>query len=254
MTRKAIMPFLLALLAVIVLLQYELREYLRYYAKGLWYLSWMFYHSVAGFCALGVLIWAALKWWRGQGRTTALPLATLVVGALLIVWVKSWTRTIEYDDIVLSGEHFVDRRTGEPLEGTYRSPSAWDGFGEGPHCAKVQFEDGRHTGRWMYSFKGDLIHHGSYLALPKEFTDPVETWCGCARVEATICYEGRAPMLGIDLIAPTGWDTTDAGAIERLAFGLLHGSYPYTTIFIAEQTQAGRHHLHRAEVNESTGP
>jgi hypothetical protein len=238
--RLKILTFsLLALVAITVLIQYELREYFRFVPSNYWPLKFVFQYGSATVLIVISGIGGLNQLLKHKTFFSSTPLTILFFGLILVWMIRQQSTNIEYEHIAFKNDLYIDSNTGMPLDGTYNSPSLWDGFGDDEHCSKRQYEKGVPAGKWMYSYKGDLIHSGIYLeekALQEKFISLTKS----NRVDINLGYEGDSPLLTINLINAISTDTNTIETISELAIKSLSDKFRITAIYINNETEKER--------------
>lgn len=230
---------ILGLLAITVFIQYETREYVRCIPSDYWFLKFVLHYVVGTFLVLISAVGGIKLFVKQKTLISSMPLIILLAG-LTTVWViRQQTKIIAFENIIFKNNLYVDSASGILLDGTYKSPSQWDGFGNDEHCWKGQFENGIPIGKWMYSYKGDLIHAGKYLE-KTELNDKLLGLAKCKRVDINVWQEGDDPILTIDLINPTLKDSATLETISDLTIQMLQHKFKFKTLFIDEVSSKER--------------
>lgn len=241
MTNKSkIVTFsILGLLAITVFIQYEIREYVRFVPSDYWFLKFALHYFVGTFLVLISAVGGIKLFVKQKTLINSMPLIIVLAG-LTTVWViRQQTKPIAFENIILKNNLYVDSASGILLDGTYKSPSQWDGFGIDEHCWKGQFENGIPIGKWMYSYKGDLIHAGEYLE-KTALNDRLRERAKCKRVDINVWQEGDNPILTIDLINPILKDSATLETISDLTIQMLQHKFKFKTLFIDEVSSKER--------------
>ncbi len=230
---------ILGFLAITIFIQYEIREYVRFVPSYYWFLKFALHYVVGTFLVLISAVGGIKLFVKQKTLINSMPLIILLAG-LTTVWViRQQTKIIAFENILLKNNLYVDSASGILLDGTYKSPSQWDGFGKDEHCWKGQFENGIPIGKWMYSYKGDLIHSGEYLK-KSQLNDKILVLAKCKRVDINVWQEGDDPILTIDLINPTTKDSATLETISDLSIQMLQHKFKFKTLFIDEVSSKER--------------
>lgn len=249
MTEKAkiLKISILGLIAIAVLALYEIREYLRFVPSNYFPLKFVLQYGTATVLIAISSIGGVRLFVKYKTLFSSTPLIILT-GGLICVWIiRQQTTKIDYEKIIIKNDLYVNSTTGMPLDGTYKSPSQWDGFGKDEHCSKQKYEKGIPTGKWMYSFKGDLIHSGVYLEKTK-LNDKLSSLAKCKRVDINLWQEGDYPILTIDLINPISKDSNTVETISELTIQSLSNKFKFKTLYIDNVTGKERTTLKVADI------
>lgn len=236
---KILIFSILGLIAIVVLAQYEIREYLRFVPSNYWPLKFVLQYGTATVLMMPSVIGGVRLFVKHKTLISSTPLIVLIAGLIYVWIIKQYTKQIDHVNIVIINDVYVDSTTGKPLDGTYKSPSQWDGYGKDEHCSKEQYKKGIPTGKWMYSYKGDLIHSGSYLDR-KELNSKLISLTKCKRVDINLWQEGDYPFLTIDLINPISTDSNTIGIISDVTIQSLGNKFNFRTLYIDKVTSKER--------------
>lgn len=246
----------LALLAVALVLQYEVREYLRYDTSSYFYLRWFLNVGGVVFFAVASMVLAIRHWLRSQRGTACAVIGILLLGGAATIWVRSWTKHLVWDDKVLVNGLYFDRTTGKPMDGVYKLPSSWDGFGMDKECTKVQYCDGVPIGRWYYSFKGDPIQSGEYLEMPVALQDSIARWISCERSDLQLFSEGGPalgdPYLLLQIYSDQQSDSLVGARIGEMAYQLVHEDHQLDGVIVNRCTKEGCEWIYSRSVQSQT--
>lgn len=244
---KILTSAILGFLAITVFIQYEIREYVRYVPSSFWFLKFVLHYVLGTFLVLITAVGGIKLFVKQKTLISSIPLIILLAG-LTTVWViRQQTKIISFENIILKNNLYLDSETETPLNGTYKSPSQWDGFGKDEHCWKGQFENGIPIGNWMYSYQGDLIHSREYLE-KTELNDKLLGLAKCNRVDINVWQEGNDPILTIDLIHPTLKDSATLETISDLSIQMLQHKFKFKTLYIDEVTSKERNTLKQKNI------
>lgn len=238
---------ILGLIAIAVLTQYEIREYLRFVPSNYFPLKFVLQYGTATVLIAISAIGGVRFFLKHKTLFNSTPLIILTAGLICVWIIRQQTTKIDYENIVIKNDLYVDSTTGMPLDGTYKSPSQWDGFGKDEHCSKQKYEKGIPTGKWMYSFKGDLIHSGVYLE-KTELNDKLISLAKCKRVDINLWQEGDYPILTIDLINPISKDSITVETISELTIQSLNNKFKFKTLYIDNVTEKERTTLKETDI------
>lgn len=245
--RKILTFSILGLLAIAILAQYEMREYLRFVPSNYWPLKFVLQYATATVIYVISVIVGVRLFVKHKTVLSLTPIIILIAGLICVWIIRQQTKIIDYDNIVIKNNLYVNSTNGKLLDGTYKSPSQWDGFGKDEHCSKQQYEKGIPTGKWMYSFKGDLIHSGIYLE-KTELNDKLISVAKCKRVDINLWQEGDYPILTIDLINPISKDSNTLETISELTMQSLSNKFKFKTLHICNVTEKERTTLKQTDI------
>jgi hypothetical protein len=230
----------LGLIATVILTQYEIREYLRFIPSNYWPLKFVLQYWTGAVVVLIAVIGGVRLLVKHKTLFSSTPLIILITGLICVWIIKQLTTNIDYDNIVIKNGLYIDSTIGKPLDGMYKSPSLWDGFGKDEHCCKIHYEKGIPTGKWMYSFKGELIHSGVYLD-ERDLNHELISLSKSKRVDINLWEEGEGyPMLTIDLINPISQDSNTIETISKLTIQSLNNKYKFKILYIENVTEKER--------------
>ena len=228
----------LGFFAIAVLTQYEIREYLRYIPSNYWPLKFVLQYGIAAVFIVISIIGGVRLFIKHKSLLSSIPLIILFVGLICVWTIRQQTTIIEYDNIVLKNDLYVDLINDNILNGTYKSPSAWDAFGDGKNCEKVKYSNGIPVGKWMDSNEGYLIHFGVYLE-EQELKKKLILLTNSKRVDIDLWEEADYPYLTIKLINPIAKDSITIEKAIELSIQSLNQKYQFKTLKIESVTKKG---------------
>ena len=147
------------------------------------------------------------------------------------------TQTIESDNIVRRQGLYVDLKTGNPLNGNYKSITPIGGTYSGNHESTLEYDDGIPVGEWTYNFNGDLIHSGRYL-IENKLKSKINSIASSKRTDLKFWVEGDFWMLDLELYFPEKTDSITMKNIVDITNNEISHKYHYKTfdVYIVNDT------------------
>ena len=231
---KTILSYIVFLIAVLIPIRFEYLELLRFTPLNYYYLKFYFPYFVS-FLLMFLVFRRSFKTSKKLNSQTNFIYLLILIAGISSIWIiRKQTTIIQYDMIVEKDGLNYNSSDGKLLDGTCKSPSSWDGFGDGEGCIKQEFKRGIQIGTWMYSHKGDMIHSGEYLH-EQELKSRVVEISKCSRVDIDNWKEGNYSFLYVYLQNPENTDSVSVKNIINVTIEALRDNYEFRSIKIIER-------------------
>ncbi len=228
---KTILSYIVFLVAVLIPIRFEYLELLRFTPLNYYYLKFYFPYFVSILLMFLVFRRSYKTSKKLNSKTNFIYLLILIAGISSIWILRKQTTIIQYEMIVEKDGLSYNSLNGKLLDGTCKSPSSWDGFGDGSNCTKQKFKKGINIGTWMNSYKGDMIHSGEYLH-EQELQSRVVEIGKCSRVDINNWKEGNYSYLYLYLLNPENTDSVSVKNIISVTIEALRNKYEFSSIKI----------------------
>jgi len=225
---------LLGLLGIALVLYFEITEYFRYEESKYLGLKFLF-QEVTGVVIIFIVFIKSIKLFiTHKSLFNSIPLLIISLGTISICTINAQTVEIKYDEIIFNNGIYINSKTQKVLDGTYVMEDEM-----GLNYSKEQYSYGVPVGKWINTFKGDLIYSGIYLA-EEEFKNELRFITKSKRVDLNLWKEGDYSTLTISLISPASLDNTIVNSVSELSKNAFTGKYEFKSISVETVDNKGR--------------